>query len=69
VRQGVVWFEHAGLADAGKRASTVSVGGADGAAALHMHEAGGEGAGGRVKSFLVSLMATHDEDLPTTGDG
>jgi len=36
---------------------------------LHMHEAGGKGAGGRVKSFLVSLMATHDEDLPTTGDG
>ena len=56
MRQGVVWFEHAGLADAGKRASTASVGGADGAAALHMHEAGGEGAGGgRVKSFLVSL--------------
>ena len=42
MRQGVVWFEHAGLADAGKRASTASVGGADGAAALHMHEAGGE---------------------------
>ena len=36
-------------------ASTASVGGADGAAALHMHEAGGEGAGGRVKSFLVSF--------------
>jgi hypothetical protein len=57
VRQGVVWFVHAGLADAvwagtlWESASTASAGAADGAAALHMHEAGGEGAGGRVKKF------------------
>lgn len=62
VRQGVVWFVHAGLADAiqyglgWESASTASVGAADGAAALHMHEAGETPvAGGRVKSFLVSL--------------